>query len=151
MKSIQMKSIPMKNIRTKSIGMKSIPIIYSNTVVSSTGVFLWVLSNFQEHLFWKSSANGCFWLLRYSIMSQDSLVFYLLFLFYVRVLHVFHYENCFAGNYSVRHYKCEFYCYFGSSFFSLIAIYLCKRYVFLVSIQAPLIRRRSKEVDWQIH
>ena len=61
MKSIQMKSIPMKNIRTKSIGMKSIPIIYSNTVVFSTGVFLWVLSNFQEHLFWKSSANVCFW------------------------------------------------------------------------------------------
>ena len=28
---------------------------------SSTGVFLWTLPNFKEHLFWKTSANGCFW------------------------------------------------------------------------------------------
>ena len=28
---------------------------------SNSGVFLWILRNFQEHLFWKTSANGCFW------------------------------------------------------------------------------------------
>ena len=28
---------------------------------SNTGFFLWTLRNFQEHLFWRRSANGCFW------------------------------------------------------------------------------------------
>ena len=28
---------------------------------SDTSVFLWILRNFPEHLFWKTSANGCFW------------------------------------------------------------------------------------------
>ena len=28
---------------------------------SSTDVFLWTLPNFEEHLFWKTSANDCFW------------------------------------------------------------------------------------------
>ena len=28
---------------------------------SNTGYFLWILQNFQEHLFWRTSANGCFW------------------------------------------------------------------------------------------
>ena len=27
---------------------------------SSTGVFLWILQNLQEHLVWKTSANNCF-------------------------------------------------------------------------------------------
>ena len=27
---------------------------------SNTGAFLWILLNFQEHLFWKTSANGYF-------------------------------------------------------------------------------------------
>ena len=26
---------------------------------SNTGVFLWILQNFQEHLSWKTSVNGC--------------------------------------------------------------------------------------------
>ena len=26
----------------------------------NTGVFLWVLQNFSEHLFWRTSANDCF-------------------------------------------------------------------------------------------
>ena len=30
---------------------------------SSTGVFLCISRIFQEHLFWKTSANGCFWLI----------------------------------------------------------------------------------------
>ena len=30
---------------------------------SNTDVFLWISRNFQEHLFWRTSANGCFcWL-----------------------------------------------------------------------------------------
>ena len=28
---------------------------------SNRGVVLWILRNFQEHLFWRTSANGCFW------------------------------------------------------------------------------------------
>ena len=28
---------------------------------SNTDVFLWILWDFEEHLFWKTSANGCFW------------------------------------------------------------------------------------------
>ena len=28
---------------------------------SNTGVFLWILQNFWEHLFWRTSADGCFW------------------------------------------------------------------------------------------
>ena len=28
---------------------------------SNTGVFLWVLRNFQERLFWRTSTNDCFW------------------------------------------------------------------------------------------
>ena len=27
---------------------------------SNTGFFMWNLRNFQEHLFWRTSANGCF-------------------------------------------------------------------------------------------
>ena len=26
----------------------------------NTGIFLWILRNFQEYLLWKTSANGCF-------------------------------------------------------------------------------------------
>ena len=29
---------------------------------SNTGVFLWILRNFQEHLFYKTSANDFFWM-----------------------------------------------------------------------------------------
>ena len=29
---------------------------------SNTGVFLWVLGNFQEHLFWRTSTSSCFWI-----------------------------------------------------------------------------------------
>ena len=28
---------------------------------SNKGVFLWILPNFYEHVFWRTSANGCFW------------------------------------------------------------------------------------------
>ena len=28
---------------------------------SDTGVFLWLMRNFLEHLLWKLSVNGCFW------------------------------------------------------------------------------------------
>ena len=28
---------------------------------SETGVFFWILRNFSEHLFRRTSANGCFW------------------------------------------------------------------------------------------
>ena len=28
---------------------------------SNTGVFLWSLQNFSEHLFWWTSVNDCFW------------------------------------------------------------------------------------------
>ena len=34
---------------------------------SYTGVFQWILRNFQEHLFWKASANGCSWWQKYSL------------------------------------------------------------------------------------
>ena len=27
----------------------------------NSNVFIWILRNFQEHLFWRTSANGCFW------------------------------------------------------------------------------------------
>ena len=29
--------------------------------VSNPGVFLWNLQNFQQHLFWRTSTNGCFY------------------------------------------------------------------------------------------
>ena len=28
---------------------------------SNAGVFFWLLWNFQEHLFWRTFANGCLW------------------------------------------------------------------------------------------
>ena len=28
---------------------------------SNTGFFLWILRNFQEHLFWRTSVNHCLW------------------------------------------------------------------------------------------
>ena len=28
---------------------------------SNTGVFLWIWRNFYKYLFWRTSANGCFW------------------------------------------------------------------------------------------
>ena len=27
----------------------------------NTGVFFWILRSFLEHLFWRTSVNGCFW------------------------------------------------------------------------------------------
>ena len=42
---------------------------------SNTGAFLWILRNFKEHIFWRTSANGCFWLfLFWSIFSLDVLI-----------------------------------------------------------------------------
>ena len=35
------------------------PAILSNTNYN-TGIFLWMWRNFQDHLFWEISANGCF-------------------------------------------------------------------------------------------
>ena len=29
--------------------------------MTSTDVFLWILQNVEEHLFWKTSVNRCFW------------------------------------------------------------------------------------------
>ena len=46
---------------------------------SNTGVFLWILRNFYGHLFWRTSANGCFCLIRnyltliYNMIYQFSL------------------------------------------------------------------------------
>ena len=38
----------------------------------NTGVFLWILRNFEEHLFWRTSANGCFrWRVHYYIISNE--------------------------------------------------------------------------------
>ena len=34
---------------------------------SNTGVFLWKLWNFKKHLFWRASANGCF----YSLLKSN--------------------------------------------------------------------------------
>ena len=36
---------------------------------SNTGVFLWILQNFQEHLFWKTSTCGCFYKLQKFLQS----------------------------------------------------------------------------------
>ena len=39
-------------------------VFYKNATLlkgdSNTGVFLWILQNFWEELFWRTSANGCF-------------------------------------------------------------------------------------------
>ena len=43
---------------------------------SSTGVFLWTLPNFKEHLFWKTSANGCFWNLMKVLFDHEILSFW---------------------------------------------------------------------------
>ena len=37
---------------------------------SNTGVFLWILWNLSEHLFWRTSANSCFWLFKTPIEHQ---------------------------------------------------------------------------------
>ena len=29
---------------------------------SNTDVFLWIFRNFEEHLFWRTSAYGCLWI-----------------------------------------------------------------------------------------
>ena len=39
---------------------------------SNTCIFLWILRNFEEHLFWRASANGCFrWRVHYYIVSNE--------------------------------------------------------------------------------
>ena len=39
---------------------------------SNIGLFLWILQNFEEHLFWRISANGCFrWRVHYYITSNE--------------------------------------------------------------------------------
>ena len=43
---------------------------------SNTDIFLWILRNFQEHLIWKTSANGCFW--RWREKSLDLIFFAIL-------------------------------------------------------------------------
>ena len=43
---------------------------------SSIGIFLWTLPNFQEHLFWKTSANGCFWNLMKALFDHEILSFW---------------------------------------------------------------------------
>ena len=43
---------------------------------SSTGVFLWTLPNFKEHLFWKTFANGCFWNLMKLLFDHKILSFW---------------------------------------------------------------------------
>ena len=43
---------------------------------SNTDIFLWILRNFQEHLIWKTSANGCFW--RWCEKSLDLIFFAIL-------------------------------------------------------------------------
>ena len=45
---------------------------------SNPGVFLWILRNFWEHLFWRIFANGCFCLFLY-LYSRTSLQQALLF------------------------------------------------------------------------
>ena len=37
---------------------------------SNTGVLIWLLRNFKGHLFWRTSANGCFWLIaKYGLLK----------------------------------------------------------------------------------
>ena len=43
---------------------------------SSAGVFLWILRNFLEHLFWRTSANGCFLKRRHWFSTNEILKFY---------------------------------------------------------------------------
>ena len=43
---------------------------------SSTGVFLWILPNFKEHLFWKTSMIGCFWNLMKVLFDHEILSFW---------------------------------------------------------------------------
>ena len=39
---------------------------------SNTGILLWILQKFLEHLFWKTSANCCFWSnVHYYILSNE--------------------------------------------------------------------------------
>ena len=39
---------------------------------SDAGVFLWILRNFWKPLFWRTSANGCFWWnVHYYIISNE--------------------------------------------------------------------------------
>ena len=42
----------------------------------STGVFLWILPNFKEHLFWKTSMIGCFWNLMKVLFDHEILSFW---------------------------------------------------------------------------
>ena len=39
---------------------------------SKTSVLLWILLNFHEHLFWRTSVNGCFWKWEHSENKLDS-------------------------------------------------------------------------------
>ena len=48
--------------------------IHRKTFFSSffgTGDFLWILQNFQEHLFWRVSVNDCFWLQAGELNRRD--------------------------------------------------------------------------------
>ena len=36
---------------------------------SKIGVFQWILRYFQEHLFWRTSANGCFFMVSWTALS----------------------------------------------------------------------------------
>ena len=37
---------------------------------SNTGLFLWVLRNFKEHLFWRISANCCFYIFQVNYLKR---------------------------------------------------------------------------------
>ena len=63
---------------------------------SSTGVFLWTLPNFKEHLFWKTSANGCFLNLMkcFLIMKYYHSELVMKNVFYVHFIKWLHQHNC---------------------------------------------------------
>ena len=40
---------------------------------SGTGVFLWILRNFQEHFFYRTPLDGCFWKIIYSKWQEKKI------------------------------------------------------------------------------
>ena len=68
------KKIFVKNFRNINRKTPLLEFLFKNFIKKRLGAFLWILRNFQEHLFRKISGNAFFWLtcddLKYKLLSS---------------------------------------------------------------------------------
>ena len=62
-RNIHRKTPVLESFLNKVAGLEAYPFRLATLLKrdSNTGIFLWILKSFLEQLFWKTSANRCFW------------------------------------------------------------------------------------------